>query len=285
MFRKSYLFILLLSVTLAGAASVLSCTRGEEKENKPEKSAEAAPEPTAGPTRTKENKKNDDAELSTILTRYYDAIGGRENWEQVEAIKYTGNMQSMGKQFKAALVYERPDKCRIDFSVGNIYFIQAYDGESAWKFNPTTKDSKPEYLTGEDADDLKETCDFDGPLIDHENKGYTIDYMGRENVEGKDAYKLKITFDTGNIDYYYLASETYLPFLVKGTTTFEGKETGTTTTIDEYIDTGGLILPYYVKFDMDDVEGSEIFTVSTIEVNPEIEENVFTFPRRIEDSY
>ncbi len=242
-----------------------------EKADKDEDKAEVPPSP-------------DDPSLDTILSRYYDAIGGPDEWNDVKTMKYTGKMNSMGKVFATAIVYKRPDKCRIDFSLGHIYFIQSFDGKEAWKFNPTDG-SKPAVLEGDDANDLIETCDFDGPLINHEAKGHKIQYLGRETVNGHEGFKLKITNKTGSVDYYYLDTKTYLPFLVRGKAMLKEKEVDSTTTVGDYIDTGGIIIPYYFEFDLDGLDDNEVFRVSTVEINPELEDTIFTFPRRIEDSY
>lgn len=282
MFRNAYIFIVVLS--LAGTLALVSCKRGE-LEKKDETAADSTPSETAKTDDSGTDGKKDDTELDAILSGYYDAIGGPEKWNAIKTIKYTGKMNSMGKIFLTAFVYQRPDKCRLDFSVGNIYFIQAYDGEQGWKYNPTAPRGKPEALEGEDLDDIKETCDFDGPLIDYDKKGHKVEYMGKEEINGKDGYKLKITFNTGNVDYYYLDAETYLPFLVKGTTKVNDKDAPSTTHIGDYIETGGVMLPYDFKYDVEGSDASEILKISTVEINPELDETMFKFPRRVEDSF
>jgi len=315
---RNYVTILLLVMAIAAVPLALSCRKPTDEETKsadtkseavtgetapttaPEETMEpeetaapeapAEPETTAGPEADKDEDKAEippsdkDPDLKTILSRYYDAIGGPEKWSKVKTMKYTGKMNSMGKVFTTAIVYKRPDKCRIDFSLGHIYFIQSYDGKEAWKFNPTDG-SKPAVLEGDDAKDLVETCDFDGPLIDHEAKGHKIEYLGRETVDGQEGFKLKVTNKTGSVDYYYLDTETYLPFFVKGKAVMKDEEVDSTTKVGDYIDTGGITIPYYFEFDLDGVDDNETFRVSTVELNPELEDSIFTFPRKIEDSY
>jgi outer membrane lipoprotein-sorting protein len=286
---RRYLHYLVLALAVTSFIGGASCKRADDSENaktagqKPASSEKAASEP-ANPDANNAPVKAD-TDLDSILTKYFNAIGGPAKWNDIKTLKYTGKMDSMGKLFQMAIVYKRPDKCRIDFSLGHIYFIQSYDGKDAWKFNPTTEGSAPELLKGNDAEDLKETCDFDGPLIDYKQKGHKLELMGMEKINGREAYKIKVSFKSGNVDYYYLDTKTYLPFLVKGTTKVKDKEVPSSTTIDQYIDTGGVIIPYYFKFDIKDGEGAEEITVSTVEINPKLDDSVFTFPRRIEDSY
>lgn len=285
--------LIFLALLLAAVTGFVSCRKAsdEEKEKSSDTSSQTAEAEKAEPPAddsaadTTSGPSAGDPELDAILTKYYEAIGGPEHWSDIKTMKYTGKMQSMGKMFTTAIVYKRPNKCRIDFSLGHIYFIQSYDGKEAWKFNPTAQGSEPAVLEGEDANDIKETCDFDGPLIDYHEKGHKIRYLGKEKIEGKEGHKIEVTFNTGSVDTYYLDTKTYLPFLVKGKAKLNDKEVDSLTTIENYIDTGGVLLPYYFEFDLDGTDENEVLKINMVEINPELEDSVFTFPRRIEDSY
>jgi len=283
------LCLILFSAALIGFFGAVSCRRADENEHAKKEEQKQAPSEKNTPVEPRHESatvpSGTDTDVDTILTKYFEAIGGPEKWNEVKTLKYTGKMDSMGKLFQMAIVYKRPDKCRIDFSLGHIYFIQSYDGKEAWKYNPTTEGNKPEVLEGDDANDLLETCDFDGPLVDPKSKGIKVELVGKETIEGREAYNLKVTFKSGNVDNYYLDAKTYLPFMVKGTTKQNGKVLPSTTTIEQYIDTGGVIIPYYFKFDAEGGEGSEVIKVSTVELNAKLDDTVFSFPRRVEDSY
>ncbi len=272
------LFIVILSVGFA-------CTKGE-KDKKEEKTTDGqSATETAVEEETLQADNKDDSNLGRILAGYYKAIGGPEKWQEVKTLKYTGTIDSLGRTLKLAFVYKRPNMCRLDFGLNNFYFIQAYDGEQGWKYNLTSPGSEPVPLAGEELDDLIETCDFDGPLIDHEKKGHKIEYMGEEKKEGKDAYKLKITFNTANVDYYYLDTHIYLPFLVEGTADVDGERKNTVTKIGRYIETGGLNLPYDFEYIIEGKDETDVLKISTVEINGEFDDTIFRFPHRPGESY
>ncbi|MEZ4548873.1 MAG: hypothetical protein R3B51_14695 [Thermodesulfobacteriota bacterium] len=50
------------------------------------------------------------------------------------------------------------------------------------------------------------------PLIDHEAKGHTIGYLGREKVDRQEGIQAEGDRQTSSVDYYYLDTETYLRF-------------------------------------------------------------------------
>lgn len=277
--------LLLLAFPIVILAFSFACTKGE-KDKKEQKAADKqSVTQSPGTAEPKEASSKEDADLEKILSAYYDAIGGQKRWEEVDTVKYTGTMDSMGKSVKLAFVYKRPDMCRLDFGVNYAYFIQAYDGEQGWKYTPTERGSKPIPLAGEELDDLKETCDFDGPLIDHEKKGHKIEYLGVENKNGREAYKLKITFNTGNVDYYYLDADTYLPFLVEGTADVDGEQKNTVTKVGGYIETGGLTLPYDFEYIVEGKDETDVIRISTVELNVDVDDMIFRFPHRPGESY
>ena len=47
--------------------------------------------------------------------------------------------------------------------------------------------------------DAREQADIDGPLVDWKSKGSRIELLGREAVDGHDAWKLKLTLKSGGI--------------------------------------------------------------------------------------
>ena len=51
----------------------------------------------------------------------------------------------------------------------------------------------------DDVRGLTEEADIDGPLVDSQAKGNKIEYLGHDQVDGDDAYKLKVTLKNGDI--------------------------------------------------------------------------------------
>ena len=44
---------------------------------------------------------------------------------------------------------------------------------------------------------------MEGPLVDYRRKGHKVELLGKEKVEGVDAYKLKLTLKGGEVKYIY----------------------------------------------------------------------------------
>lgn len=231
----------------------------------------------------KENTKtSSEITLEEILDGYYQSIGGEKTWQSIRTIKFTGSMYTQDATFKTAALYKRPDLCRIDFQAGRLYFIEAYDGTIPWQMNSGAR-SGPSILKGKRAKEMIDTCDFDGPLVDYKKKGHEIKYLGIEEEQNRRAYLLEVKTKIGNTDNYYLDTETFLPFMVKGSTTIQDKVVKTTIHLSEYMEIGDITIPFSYEYIVDENPLTENLKIKTVELNLEIEEDMFKLPKRPQD--
>src|SRR5262249_32837911 len=128
-----------------------------------------------------------------IITKYVDKIGGAGQIHGQRTLRRTGKM-TMAGGFEAVVVHEnkRPDMVRQDFTLQGMTGVIAYDGHSGWKIQPWQGKKDAETLGEEELKEIVEESDFDGPLVDYQQKGNKIELIGLEPVEGTDALKLKV---------------------------------------------------------------------------------------------
>jgi len=231
---------------------------------------------------TEDKTSNSKITLKEILEKHYEAIGGLEAWQALNSYKFAGSMYTKEATFRTAAVYMRPNLCRLDFQSGNLYFMESYDGKIPWQMNPGSR-SGPEILKGKRAKEMIDTCDFEGPLVNHKLKGHKIKYMGKEKIEDRWGYVLEVKFQTGNTDRYYLDTETYLPFMVKGSTTIQGQVVDTTININEYIEIGDIKIPFSYEFIVEGNPSPETLKIKTVQLNPDIDDSIFKLPKRPQD--
>ena len=165
-------------------------------------------------------------ELDEILDNHFETIG-QENLLDVTCIQATGKALQMGMEFPFTMINKRPGKLKVTVEVQGFEIIQAYDGETVWTINPMTGSTDPLDVTGPEADGLKESSDMDGQLWKYKEKGHQLELEGTEEVDGTEAFVLKLTKKNGNIDYYYLEQESYLIFKMKSKTIMNGSEVET----------------------------------------------------------
>jgi hypothetical protein len=136
----------------------------------------------------------------------------------------------------------------------------------------------PEPMPTEALKQAEEQADFDGPLVDYQAKGHKVELVGKEKVEGSDAYKLKVTLKNGDIRYIYVDADQYLEIKVEGKTMIRGTEIDSSTSIGDYKEVGGLMLPHAMESTQAGSPQSQKMTIEKIELNVPIDDARFKMP-------
>src|SRR5262249_527784 len=145
-----------------------------------------------------------------LVAKNLQAKGGLEKMKAIKSLHISGRFEVGGFKATVGVESKRPEMLRQSFTVQGMSQIQAYDGSSGWQISPFGGRKDPELMGEDDVRSLAEAADFDGPLVDAQAKGNKIEYMGHDQVDGDDAYKLKVTLKNGDIFYYYLDPDTYI---------------------------------------------------------------------------
>lgn len=215
-------------------------------------------------------------DVDDILKNHFKTIG-QENLLDVKSMEASGTALQMGMEFPFTMMNKRPDKLRLSFEVQGSEFIQAYDGESAWAVNPMSGSSDPVDVTGPDADGLKESADMDGQLWNYKDKGHQLDLDGTEEVDGTECYVLKLTKENGNIDYYYLDTDSHLILKTKSKTMMQGSEVETEAFLSNYQEMEGYIMPFTTEQRMNG-QTMLVINIEDVKVNEDIDDAVFVKP-------
>lgn len=217
--------------------------------------------------------------LDEVLKKHFDALGGVEKLKTVQSRKATGTM-AMGQGMEAPFTLEqkRPSKQRIEFNVQGMVGVQAFDGEKSWTLFPFMGQKNAEYASEEDSKNMRDDSDFDGPLMDYKTKGHTVELVGKEPVEGAEAYKLKVTLKSGNVQYVFLDAETFLLVKQEAKVKRRGTEIDGETYFSDYKEVGGFMEPHVVEQGAKGMEQRQKMTFSKIEHNVALDDNRFTLP-------
>ncbi len=193
----------------------------------------------------------------------------------------TGKM-TMGPGMEAPfkMTFKRPKKSRLEFTMQGMTGIQAFDGETAWAVMPFLGKDDPEVMAEDQAKNMEEQADFDGPLVDWEEKGHQVELVGVEETEGTEAVKLKVTLANGDIRYHFLDSEYYITIKQEGSTTIQGNETEFEVILSDYKEIGGLMLPHSIEQKVKGAPEGQVITIENIELNQEVSDADFKMPEK-----
>jgi len=215
--------------------------------------------------------------VDDLLAKHYEACGGLAKMKAVNTVRVTGSM-TMGPGMEAPITMERkrPGMSRMEFTIQGMTGVQAFDGAKMWSLMPFMGKKDPEVGTDEDNKNALDDADFDGPLVDYKTKGHTIELVGKESVDGADAYKLKVTKKSGTIEYYYLDAETYLLVKTEGKIKRRGTEMDGERTFSDYKDVDGLMQAFSMEIGTKEMKQKLAF--SKFEMNVPLDDARFAVP-------
>ena len=217
--------------------------------------------------------------VDEVVTKHLEARGGLDKIKAVQTMKMTGKM-TVGPGIEAPVTLEmkRPASVRLDITFQGNTGTQAYDGKIGWGTSPMAAKKDAEPMSAEDIKDMEEQADMDGPLVDTKAKGHAVELMGKEKVEGSDAYKLKVTLKTGDLRYIYIDADSYLELKTEAKRTVRGSEVETESVSSDYKEVGGLILPYTIQQGAKGQPQKQTITVDKIELNLPLDDARFRMP-------
>jgi outer membrane lipoprotein-sorting protein len=220
-------------------------------------------------------------DLDSLIAMNLEAKGGEAALRDVETARITGTMTMGGGQMTAPFVWEwkAPDKLRLEFTLQGMTAVQAYDGDGGWMIMPFAGKTDPEKMPEEAAAQAEEQADFYGPFLDTEEKGYTLEYAGEEEVEGTAAYKVKVTNERGDVTWLYLDKDYGLEIQSVSQREVQGQQVEATTAIGDYKEVGGLMLAH--SYDITTAGShmaNQTLTFESVELNPELSDDRFEMP-------
>jgi hypothetical protein len=182
-----------------------------------------------------------------LAARNVAAKGGLDKLNAIQSLRLSGKLLVNGGALELGYVtlIKRPGSIRYEALLQGLTQIQAYDGAQAWQINPFQGRKDPEKLSVDDAKGLGEDAvDFAGPLVDYKAKGYTLDYLGTEDVDGTEAHKLRVTRPNGDLTYVYLDPEYFLEIRTVNRRIEHGVPNETVTDYGDYEKVEGVYFPF-----------------------------------------
>lgn len=221
-----------------------------------------------------------------IVSKSLETMGGVEKMNKIQSIHMYANIDQMGMKIPLEFINTKSGKMLVKANFQGQEIIQvAFDGKDSWGTNFMTM--KPEKNDSEATENLKrQSMDIITPLYDYKKKGYTIEKMTDETVEGVACYKVKMTKkptlsegkEVPNVEFYYFDKENFVTILVDTEIT-DGEMKGSIqqTLFSDYQEVDGVYFPFTMTNRMKGGDGQSI-VFTKIELNKAVEDKQFAFP-------
>lgn len=240
---------------------------------------------------------------NVIVERNIAARGGLAAWQAVQTLSWAGKMDAGGNneppiqapgrpapkpiadpnaqtQLPFVLDMKRGRKTRLELQFNGQTAVQVYDGTRGWLVRPYLNRSGGEPYSAEQLRIAADDADLDGRLINYAAKGTKIEAEGVEPVEGKAAYKLKLTLGNGHIVHEWVDAQSFLEVRVEGTPRrLDKKIHPVVVFMRDYRNDGGLQIPHVLETQVAGVARTERILIDKVIVNPKLDDAIFTQPK------
>jgi hypothetical protein len=221
--------------------------------------------------------------LQQILERHIAARGGADAWQKVQSMAWTGRIESGAGGISKTpfmMIYQRPEATRFEVIAQGQHLVRAFNGTAGWKMLPTVNgvpDIKPF-----DADDIAFAHDaggLDGPLMGSRSKGVKIALDGIDAIDGRQAYRLKVTLPSGQVQTHWLDATSFLDLRFdRANRNSLGLAGKVSVYLLNYQTLQGLTMPMQIETHGSDNTPADKMIIEKVAINPPVEASTFVRP-------
>lgn len=214
-----------------------------------------------------------------VINKAIDARGGKEKIANLKSIKMKA-MVDIGPNMKAPMtMYILNDKgFRLEMEMQGMTMIQCIDGDSGWYVMPFGGKKDAERMDKETIQQMSTQMDIQGGLFNYKAKGSTVVLLGKDDMEGTETFKLKLTKKNGDVETWFLDASSYMPLKVTSKHKMKEKEVSSDVLLSNYKKVDGIMFAYTMDEREAGAAQGQAVTFDTIEVNPKIENSIFKMP-------
>lgn len=218
--------------------------------------------------------------VDEIIQKNITARGGADKWAKVKTFTMEGIYVSFSDPEPFKIWRQRPDLYRFDSKRITQIVIHGYDGGKAWWINPLMgpPHDKPQPIPSEgnlDKVTLRERF-FEPVFWNYKEKNHMVELGGKEDYDGADSYKLKVTLADATVEFWFIDAESFLVNGMTGETYDFGMLNNLEMFFSNYDAVEGLKFPFLIESEYGQRYRS--YEIEKIEINMEIEPSVFMMP-------
>ncbi len=205
-----------------------------------------------------------------IVKKHIDAIGGKDNWAKVKSMKTEMKMKANGADIVITIYQVDKKAMRQNIALMGMEGYSILTNTEGWSYMPFQGQTKPEPMTADDVKKAQDGLNLQSDFITYKELGKKLDYVGKDDVDGTECFKLKMTDKDGIESTYYIDPSNY--YIIKETTkmTVNGKEMENSTSFGNYKKTPeGIVYAYSIMGGWGDSE------ITALSINPKIDDALF----------
>jgi hypothetical protein len=211
--------------------------------------------------------------LDEVLAKHAAAHGGLEKWRAVNTLIITGIQVAFSNAAPFVFEWQRPDSSRFEQSMLEMKITVAHDGTATSWIHPLLGIEQPAAVPENQAALARRAAEFESPLMDAAAKGNKVELLGKEEVDGQPALKLKVTRKEGAEETWYLDPSSYLEIARFDRTLDLPDAKDRWTYYSDFRTVDGLVIPH--RQDQEYSIRHVSLTVEKVQINPQIDPERF----------
>ena len=213
--------------------------------------------------------------VDDIINKYVDARGGKDKMAAVTSVYMEGSRQMMGNEVLVKATTVQGKLYRTDFEMGGTTGYTIVTPTEGWSFIPM-QSPKVESIPADRLKTMQGQLDVWGPLVDYAAKGHKAELQGKETIDGKEAWKIKLTLSSGRETTYFIDTKTNLVMQTRQTSPARGNNPPVEiiTNYSDYKSFDGIMFPQTIANPGGGMMGGST-TFDTIVINKAVDESQY----------
>jgi outer membrane lipoprotein-sorting protein len=221
------------------------------------------------------------AELSSsetadsLIKKHIAALGGYDRLKSARTMQYAGKTYDGDKVTTFAVYRERPNKFRKEGQKDGKPIVKVFDGAAGWVLDES---GKVNAIAADKLAGMKSHAEFDDAVLDYEKRGHKVELAGVEEVNGKRAYKIRLTVAGGDVETRYIDAVSYFEVKRTFSGTHEGKPFEKSIYFSDYRPVNGIQTNHVIE--LTEKDGKKVRSViETMSYDAPIDAALFRAPQ------
>lgn len=205
-----------------------------------------------------------------IIAKYITAIGGADKWTKIQSIKIEGQVEVQGVTIPYTMQGVQMKGMRVDAEFQGNKIIDIVTPEKGWSQNPLAGKASLDPISDDELKSKVDDLDLQDAFIDYKTKGSSVEFLGKEEEDGNEYFKIKLTSKNNNEKTYFFDPQTSLVYKIESIVKQQGQEVKSSIKLLDYQTTDfGIKMPF--KQD----QGMMVMVTKKVTVNPTVDEAIF----------
>ncbi len=205
-----------------------------------------------------------------VIQKHVTAIGGVDNWKKINTIKMVASTNAQGTEIPINITILQGKGMKVDYTFSGMTGWSIITEKAGWSYSPFAGQTKAEAIPEESLKQSQDQLDAQGPLIDYKAKGNTVTYLGKDDVEGTDCFKIKLVYKNGKEETMYFDASNYYHIRSVSKIKADGKEMEVTQNFGDFQK-----LPEGIVYAMSQDGAGGQMKIKSVEINKPIPDDFF----------